>query len=270
MTYRYLRIAIAGTVVALLTAVAIESLRVGVLKSISAYYYTDARNIFVSSLIACALGMLVLSEPGPQRTLRAVGALFAPLVALIPTTTHSGSVPGLKFACPGGETLCVPELYRSEVTVGIGTYLVVAVIAWVVALVLQLRRRSDRRAAMPTLVIAGAVILAVAGSDLLAHDWLVQLGHGLSALVFFGVFSALAVLNAVKPGPVPRVTRVVYVIVAAGMVAAVVAVLIAGLISAETGRSIPILVPELVELVLFFTFWVLQTVDGARLSAATR
>lgn len=268
MTYRYLRIAIAGTVVALLAVVAIASFRIGLLKSISAYYYTDARNVFVASLIACALGMLVLSEPGPQRMLRAVGALFAPLVALVPTTTHSGSVPGLEFDCPGAETLCVPEPYRTEVTVGIGTYLVVAVIAWITALILQLHRPRGRRSATPTLAVAAAVILTVAAADLLARDWLVQLGHGLSAIVFFGVVSALAVVNAAQRGPVPRVTRVVYVIVAAGMVAAVAVVVVAGLVSAETGTSIPILVPELVELGLFFTFWVLQTIDGARRTAA--
>ncbi|MBO9577168.1 MAG: hypothetical protein J7480_00180 [Microbacteriaceae bacterium] len=270
MTYRYLRIAIAATVVALVAGVAIESTRIGLLNSISAYYYTDARNIFVASLIACSLGMLVLSEPGPQRTLRAIGALFAPLVALIPTTTSSGSVPGLEFVCPGGARLCVPEPFETEVTVGIGTYLIVAAAGWVTALVLRLRRPAADRTSGATLVVAALVIAAVAAVDLLAHDWLVFWGHGLAALAFFGVFAALAVVNAVqRTPPVARAARIVYVLVALGMVGAVVAVLVIGIVSAETGESIPILGAELTELGLFFTFWVLQTVDGAGRKAET-
>ena len=51
-TYRYLRMSIAGTVVVIASAVVVATARVGWLPSISAYYYTPARNAFVGALVA--------------------------------------------------------------------------------------------------------------------------------------------------------------------------------------------------------------------------
>ena len=58
----------------------------GVLPSVSAYYYSPARDVFVGALIAASLALFALSGRGPSRALLDAAALFAPLIALVPTT----------------------------------------------------------------------------------------------------------------------------------------------------------------------------------------
>ena len=63
-TYRYLRIGVAGTVVAILLAVAQASTTYGWLTSISDYFYTPARDVFVGALVAASLALLpAITEP---------------------------------------------------------------------------------------------------------------------------------------------------------------------------------------------------------------
>ncbi len=66
----------------------------GVQSSISGYYYTDMRNIFVGSL--CAIGVFLLSCKGYDRRDKIAGYLacvFAIGVALFPTTPYTGATP---------------------------------------------------------------------------------------------------------------------------------------------------------------------------------
>lgn len=55
-TYRYLRLAIAGAVV-VFTAVLVAMPAVGLLPSLSHYYYTSANTMFVGALIAVTVGL---------------------------------------------------------------------------------------------------------------------------------------------------------------------------------------------------------------------
>ena len=77
-TYRYLRIGIAGTVVAIFVAVGMAAADVGWLTSVSDYFYTPARNVFVGALIAASLALVALSGRGTERALLDAAALFAP------------------------------------------------------------------------------------------------------------------------------------------------------------------------------------------------
>jgi len=276
-TYRYLRIGISAAVLALLSAVTIESTRIGVLHSISAYYYTDARNIFVAALLVISFGLLALSEPGVERTLRTVAALFGPIIALCPTSIPEHAVPGIALVCPvPSASVCVPEPYRSEVAVGIGTYLIIAVVAWAVVLVLKASVPGRLRPAVPSLAITGAVILLVAVTDLGWHEAFIDNAHGLAALAFFATAAALAVVSATRRyneryGYVlPRGFRAAYLVIAVGMVGAVLAVLTIVIVQAVLGIHLAILIPELVELVLFFAFWVLQSIHKERVIWAER
>ena len=58
-TYRYLRIAIVGAVVVVFTAIATTLPSVGLLPSISHYYYTPAHTLFVGALIAAAVSISI-------------------------------------------------------------------------------------------------------------------------------------------------------------------------------------------------------------------
>ena len=58
-TYRYLRIAIVGAVVVVFTAIATTLPSVGLLPSISHYYYTPAHTLFVGALIAVSVSISI-------------------------------------------------------------------------------------------------------------------------------------------------------------------------------------------------------------------
>ena len=64
----------------------------GIQSSISGYYYTDMRNVFVGSL--CAIGVFLMSTRGYDRKDEIAGILacvFAVGVALFPTTPDIGA-----------------------------------------------------------------------------------------------------------------------------------------------------------------------------------
>jgi hypothetical protein len=70
----------------------------GIEGSMSYYYYTDMRNVFVGSL--CAIGVFLMSCKGYDRRDEIAGILacaFAIGVALFPTTPGAGATPGEKI-----------------------------------------------------------------------------------------------------------------------------------------------------------------------------
>jgi hypothetical protein len=87
-TYRYLRIGMVGAVVLLAVSILIERSKVACFQtSISAYYYTPVRAIFVGSLIAVGLSLIVYKgrSTWEDASLNFAG-MFAPVVAVAPTT----------------------------------------------------------------------------------------------------------------------------------------------------------------------------------------
>jgi len=108
-TYRYLRIAIAGSVVVVFAGILVTMPRVGLLPSISHYYYTSANTMFVGALMAVAVCFFALSGRGVERVLLDVAAVVVPLVAIVPTQISPGSVPGIDSTCPGGAGRACPS-----------------------------------------------------------------------------------------------------------------------------------------------------------------
>ncbi len=142
-THRYLRLAIGGTVVVVFVAIAFAVPAAGWLSSISDYFYTPARNAFVGALIAASLALLALSGRGAERTILDAAALFAPLIALVPTVIGVDAIPGLEVACAP----CVPAAFQPDVANGVATYLVV--LAGVLALGVALSRHGRSRGRAP-------------------------------------------------------------------------------------------------------------------------
>lgn len=86
-SYRYLRIGMIGAVVLLAVSIGIERSKVDCFQnSISAYYYTPVRAIFVGSLMAVGLSLIVYRgrSRGEDPCLNLAGML-APVVAIVPT-----------------------------------------------------------------------------------------------------------------------------------------------------------------------------------------
>ncbi|HEX2058816.1 MAG TPA: hypothetical protein VHI71_10670 [Actinomycetota bacterium] len=89
-TYRYLRLGMVGAVVLLATSILIEHGDVvsGCWQtSISAYYYTPVRAVFVGAMITVGFALIVIKGRSPVEDafLNAAG-MFAPVVGIAPTT----------------------------------------------------------------------------------------------------------------------------------------------------------------------------------------
>jgi hypothetical protein len=87
-TYRFLRFGVLGVIAALAVSLIKEGAETGCLQgSISAYYYTPARSIFVGALVAIGLVMIALwGKSFVEDGLLNLAGLLAPVVAFVPTT----------------------------------------------------------------------------------------------------------------------------------------------------------------------------------------
>ena len=241
-TYRYLRIGTAATVVAIFTAVASASTTVGVLPSVSAYYSSPARDVFVGALIAASLALFALSGRGPSRALLDAAALFAPLIALVPTTPPASGA-------------------AVETGTSVVTYVVIGAMAVAIAIVLTAARSTDRIGAGISIGTAAAVLTAVAATAWTAPDAFARWAHPIATLVFFALIAAVAVLAATtRADPVAPWMRAGYIAIAALLVVTGIAYGVITATGYDAGLP-PVLVCEVAALTLFLAFWVLQTVQ---------
>jgi len=259
-TYRYLRIGVAATVLAIGVAVSLETVRGGLLESISAYYYTPARDVLVGALIAASLGLLALSGRGAQRALLDAAALLAPLVAVVPTPT-------LTPEC--GADPCVPASVHASVDTGVATYLIMGALVVVVAVVLGTRVRAGQAAlarTWPSIAVAVAVLSGTWAWWGLARASFLGFGHLVVTMAFFALLAAVALIDAGRsdwapdPRP-PQGVRVAYAVI--GVLLAVdliVVVSVVAIMRDAAMRTPVVLVCEAIALVLFGAYWVLQTV----------
>ena len=97
-TYRYLRLSLVGLVVLLLFCVWLERLGGAQanrhLGSISAYYYTPARSVFVGALVAIGISLVaIVGRRGFEDTALNIAGMLAPVVAMVPTPRGAGGEP---------------------------------------------------------------------------------------------------------------------------------------------------------------------------------
>lgn len=269
-TYRNLRLAIAGTVVLLGIAVWSAALSVGVLPSISAYFYTSARSIFVGSLVAAAIAILVLSGRGVERALLDAAGLFAPLIALVPTPIRPGTIPGYENAC-AAVAVCVPRDVLPGIATGIASYLIAGVLALIVAgVVTSSRWRKDAlrpRDVVPSFAVAIGILAMVGAAWMWANDFFVNHAHLIAAATFFGLIAAVAVVKVFENprpperGPV-RWHKAAYWVIAVGMLVDSGVIVVLVVTKGDIGAVLPpVFVGEFIALALFVIFWLLQTVQ---------
>ena len=257
-THRYLRLAIGGMVVVIFVAMLLEVPSVGWLSSVSDYVYTPARNAFIGALLAASVALLALSGRGAERTILDAAALFAPLVALVPTVVRAGTVPGLDVPCGP----CVPPTVQPDVVNGVTTYLVV--LAGIVLLGIALSRSGQVQGARFSLALGAAVFaIVLVGATTLPQVFL-GWTHFLATVLFFALIAADAVLNAfwrTTSEPPPRWLRIVYIAIAAILIADMIALIVATFLTWDAGGEASpwILVGEIVALLAFLSFWWLQT-----------
>lgn len=275
-TYRYLRLSLAGLVLLLLFCVWLERLSGAEINrhlgSISAYYYTPARSVFVGALVAIGISLVaIVGRRGFEDTALNIAGMLAPVVAMVPTPRGTGGAP----CDPEGRCSVPPEFVPSVVNnvwglivlgllgLGFGGYIVII-------------RRLSSRATRIGFFLAAAVWLVFVLWFKFGRDSFLDTAHFGAAVPLFGLITAVAFVNARKaaqrrddgPGQAPsreaKRYRAIYGVVAVVMTVTFVVAAILALVDQFGGGGTPtewVLWAEVVLLVSFAVYWVTQTFD---------
>ncbi|MGH3362623.1 MAG: hypothetical protein ACRDOM_09225 [Nocardioides sp.] len=268
-TYLYLRVGVVGMALLLAISLAIEIARgegVDILGSISAYYYTPVRGVFVGALMAVGLGLVAIKgREGAEDVLLNLAGMLAPMVALVPTPI-SYTVAGYDVPRRSVPTELVPAVENN-----VKAMLVLGVVAVVFAVATAARNDTAHRQA--ALRGAGFSALVVAAFGLwfaFGRGTFLEYGHYAAAIPMFACIVVVAWINAVQAGrPVAGVTaltnRRAYGFVAFTMGLAVVVGVVFFILDQQGSRPFPawLFWVEAALLALFAVFWLLQTVENA-------
>jgi len=271
-TYRYLRLSLVGLVLLLLFCVWLERLggedinrRLG---SISAYYYTPARSVFVGALVAIGISLVaIVGRRGFEDTALNIAGMLAPVVAMVPTPRGAGGAP----CDPEGRCSVPPEFVPSVVNnvwglVALGL-LGLAVGGWIV-IVGGHSSPATRRG----FFLAVGVWVAFLLWFRLGRDPFLDLAHYASAVPLFGLITCVAFVNARKasgrrdgvPSKEAKSYTAIYGVVAGLMALTFVVAAVLAVVDQWGGGGTPtewVLWAEVVLLVAFAVFWVTQTLD---------
>lgn len=273
-TYRYLRWAMVAALVALFLSVLIQSSVAGCwLGSVSAYYYTPARAVFVGSLIAFGAALIAYQGRTPEEDVALnLSGFLAIVVAIVPTVPDD--------LCPAAGFALSSDEIAAAVVNNVWSLVITSVVA---AMVLTVRRLvTRRRAAELAPAVADsdgrvrasrirAGIMAVAGLALLVGElWyfltrpetFIAVSHGIAAITMVLGLMLVMALNAALVDHTRRFRFTYYAL--AGLLVA----LVAGVLVAHTQRWILIL--ELVVFAVFVAYWILQSIELWDGSAADR
>jgi hypothetical protein len=264
-TYRYLRIAMPVLVIMLGTSVMAQIFAPSPdcwLGSISAYYYTSARAVFVACL--CAIGAcLVIYHGNTSREDFAlnVSGFLALVVAFVPTPLNGLSVSPNEPSCKRSNVPSESQL-GSAIDNNMLALLVAATVVACVAVWFR-KRPAGAGGVSAALLILCAVLLLSWVMYLFDRSFVRAHGHLISALVLFGGIVTVVILNAV-PWQVldPKVVRapepylLLYRVILGAMAAAIV---ILGAVALWGHFDHAIFWLEASVIVLFAAFWVVQS-----------
>ncbi|TWP50776.1 hypothetical protein FKR81_19430 [Lentzea tibetensis] len=193
-TYLGLRLAMIVLVALLFLSIVVQAVTSRCLQdSVSAYYYTPVRAVFIGTL--CAIGACLIIYRGNtdrENVLLDYSGFLAFIVAFVPTEVNESCPPSYR---PGAE---LPAAIGNNV----GVAFVMGFVAAGAALLLKwLRPASDSKLSPKAKVLIGLALgLLTAGLlfFLLARDAFEDIGHGAAAIAFFVGIIAVVVLNAMR------------------------------------------------------------------------
>ncbi len=253
-TYRYLRLAMVVLVVMLLASVVRERFSTGTAcfeTSISAYVHTPVQGVFVASLVALGVCMIVIrGSSDAEDVVLNIGGCLAVVVGLVPTPD-----PALCTASPMSAQW-VPE----QVANNVAAAFVAGAIGLAVTVGVAVRqgdlRRDNLMSRQNLAGIAVSAVLLVVGVVwfVAARDGFVAHAHTVAAIGLFGCIVGVVALNARdchRRSPSTRrylVILVLMVVLGGGFV-----------VSQWLGLELWLLFAEATVIGLFAVFWLLQT-----------
>lgn len=263
-TYRYLRIGMVGTVVMLAAAIMFERVKAGCLQdSISAYYYTPARGIFVGGMVAIGFALIVIKGRNSiEDVLLNCAGMLAPVVAIAPTMDVGAcwSVPPTPRPFVHG---ALAPWVVANVRNNFDALLIAGAFGLIVAFLIGTVVNRGLSSTIEKVERGTRLSLAATAAALLLGWVLIEFwgdfftkAHGFSAVGMFGLLAAAVVLRAVehrRESPASWYFR---------LYAAVAAVMVIGgpvLWALKVGGAHRILVVEAVEIAAFAAFWLVQT-----------
>jgi hypothetical protein len=262
-SYRYLRIGIVGLLAALGTAVIYQRVQPNCsLGSVSAYFYTPARSVFVAALVGLGVCMLALRGMNlAEDIFLNIGGIFAFLVAFVPAGGGSGS-------CQDPDSRVSASVQDNITALLIVGILAIAVAFTLLAIGWKGLEKSHRWWALAE----GIVALALWAGTLIAIkfylSWALTHVHYIAAISLAACIIAVAAANAYRHnetparGSLPKAVmladpiRFLYTWIAAGMLV----VSITLLVLAVTG-VITVYWVEISVAAMFAIFWTAQTIE---------
>jgi hypothetical protein len=255
-TYRYLRWSIVVVVLSMISAVAIERVRAGCFQgSLSAYYYTPVRAVFVGGLVAIGVSLIAIKgSTNREDVLLNLAGVLAPIVAFVPTKP-----PG--SACPSTATL------DAAAKLNIDNNVLAFAVGGLAALVLafgvgrMMRKPTIGKFDPRSLVVlaAGAVILVVGLVWYFGfRDNFLDHAHMGAAVAMFSVVAVVIALNALHRRAHGK-SWLWYAGISAAM--PISAAVLGAVAAIDTDWHHFVLWLELVELGAFGLYWVLQTFE---------
>lgn len=270
-TYRYLRMAMVGAVVVLAGSIAIERGKVNCWQtSISAYYYTPVRAIFVGAMLAVALALIAYKgkRPGEDICLNFAGML-APIVAVAPTTDVGRCWSIRPIPLPVNDDGSLAEWVVANIDNNIHALLYAGIIGLVVSAIVKMVLDKSVTAPISGVRRGTMIALAVTLVALVLSWWLIEnwddfytRAHGYAAVGMFGFLTLAIVANVVenwrrRSRDGRNVWSWVYIVVAGFMVVGAFAIWLTRYFEEHT-----VLVLEAYEIWWFAVYWIAQTVEN--------
>lgn len=267
LTYRHLRIGMILAVVLLATSILIqhgEEARRCWQTSISAYYYTPVRAIFVGGMIAVGFALIVIQGRSTVEDIFLnVAGMFAPVVAIVPTAEGDTCLRFGEKKTPAQASAAeeVLDSVKGNIDNNMESLLVIGFLGLVVALVLAILVNRSMKEPVRRLRRGTRISLAITLGLLLVGWWALERwdsfytrAHGFAAVAMFvALIGAVACKALEKLGGLRNAYFWIYASVAVLMaVGGAIYVL-------KLGGAHTVFVLEAWEIALFAAFWIVQT-----------
>jgi hypothetical protein len=271
-TYRYLRIGMVGAVVLLAGSIAIERSKVDCWQtSISAYYYTPVRAIFVGTLIAVALALIAYKGKGTWEDLSLnFAGMLGPVVAVAPTTDVGRCWSLAPIPLPVKDDGSLAEWVVTNIDNNIYALLYAGFVGLVISAITNrvLNRTTTARTKKierETLIALGLTTLALVSGWWLIQNWddFSTRAHGFAAILMFLFLIGAIIANVIEhwgersKDRRNKVWSRVYIVVAALMVLGGILIWLTRIFNEHTVFAL-----EAYEIAFFALYWIAQTAEN--------